>query len=268
MREAATMRVHRVIRSLTFWALGLPLFLSLLDAPPVSGIEIEIPFERRYETSYIVCIADAAQNELVVRHVWKGNVDKTLTLRWADCDPPRSFHVGRRYLVFAEYYKAHCFTREFSTAAADIIQLLRTKGPGKQVGDIPLADSFPSFRSVVRDLERGNSGVQEDALTTLTELEDSAGIAVPALERTLGSATAGIFRRRVCNVLGGWAPSNEDAKRALFAALEDQDRLLRLAAVEANGYKSFEELRAALALRLKDPDRDVREAARWRLNHM
>src|SRR5262249_7856521 len=115
----------------------------------------------------------------------------------------------------------------------------------------------------------GDSAAKQCALYALSDLDDSAGTGVPVLERALPEARSVMFRRGICNTLGFWtSTNNEAARRAIFCALSSPDAKGRLAAVEANSYLTFDGLKEGIILKLKDPDPSIRAAALYRVNQL
>lgn len=296
----ATPKCHLSVSRVRLFLALFAILFGLVCTLKVSGIEFWIPFERAYEISDFVCMADAveylpadeptrlvpettASYRLRVLHVWKGEPPDTLQLRGAHgksynpdgqsgswgfaCGGPREFEVGSRYLVFASTNPhhvlphAHTHTRELSLAKADFLELQRTKGPGRSV--VLDAGSVPSvsYRSLVRDLEFGDSLAIRSAVHALRELSDSAEVALGPLVGVLERTRSTFLRRQVCNVLGRWSCEDKTARRELFAVMEHPEQKIRLAAVEANCYGSYDEVVKQVLERTSDHAADVRAAA-------
>jgi hypothetical protein len=229
---------------------------------------------------------------LRVTHVWKGSPPDTLvfhggTVRYLDSagsrcvsimDPaPPSFVAGKRYLIFTSYrptpydptshraamggWMAQSHTQELLAAKADLFFLQRDFGPGRSV--VPNDAPIPcvSYRSLIQDLDHGDSLAQISAVSAFREIEDSAGIVLPALVRALHRERPTNLRRRSCRLIADFAKTMEPARDAYFLALQDPDPAVRRVAAATPRFRADEELRWGVLDRRKDPVPEVRAEA-------
>jgi hypothetical protein len=282
----------RMMRGLFLCLAGI-----LLHAPVTPASEIWLPFDKSFEMSDIVCIADAvasipapdptAENTESVStyllrplHVWKGGPPDSLILAgrlvsrshqgsWIiEGDALRHFEVGRRYLVFASYPKtggwpyAHSHTRELLYAKADQLLLERRIGPGRVVATDIAAIPSVTYRSLARDLDGGDGPTQLATARALKELEDSADVVLPALIRAVHRSSPASLRGFACETLVRWSSANEATCRAFLDLMKDDDFAVRLqvglSAIHA--YANADLQRRVLELRT-DAVPEVRAAA-------
>jgi hypothetical protein len=262
---------------------------------------MSLPFERIYESTDIVCIADAIEiipapeptpaaatteltNRLRVVQVWKGDPPDTLVLRgltgrkydpqgrtvvWGQaCPEPKRFVAGKRYLVFAssrppgELPTAGSRTREISAAGAEMIWLQRRVGPGRCVAPDAEPILMFSYRSLVQQLEHGDSLAQLGAVRAFgIDLPDSSGFVVPALVRAMHRMDPPLLRRYACSVIVRWGRADRHARKVFYEALEGDEPEIRLLAAETQIQGPSGKMQRRVLKRREDPVPEVRAAA-------
>lgn len=229
---------------------------------------------------------------LRVTHVWKGDPPDTLVFG-ADSGPAYGsggqqagwfssvycpkFATGRRYLVVTRDPRtrrpwpqtslpicASSWTDELPAAKAQLFILARDFGPGRSV--VPDEAPIPevSYRSLVVDIDGGDSLGQLAAVRAIGELGDSSGIALPAVARAAQRPWPPLLRQRACDLIAHWALENSDALRAYSGLLANADPDVRKAVIQAGDGRNKEVLQRRFFELRMDPVAEVRAAVLFR----
>jgi hypothetical protein len=233
---------------------------------------------------------------LRVTHVWKGDPPDTLVFGadrgpaygsggqqagWSSSAHCPEFIVGRRYLVVTRYARpgwpvpgsslpicASSWTEELRAAKAQLFILTRDFGPGRSV--VPDEAPIPcvSHRSLVLDLDHGDSLGQLSAVHAMGELGDSSGTALPAVLRAAKRPWPPPLRQRACYLIARWALEDGEALRAYSDLLADADPDVRKAAIQAGNGRTREALQWRFIGLRTDPVAEVRAAALFNATHL